>query len=202
MCVWVNMTFLMRLKVLLRGFCGLTNLLLFLYDAFFFFFFSFSNISVASSAIILHTYISNHLYVMCFAFYFLQNKKKIFSSISCFFFHYLYRRLMFLLSFRWLLLASNRTCFCLPSTWCVFVCVYVRATLLLVINQAIQFDFSTLIMASRNNETFYTTQLLQLSKRAFQNGVEGAWRARRGVRYSDWQTVFWFFLCCFFPLVA
>lgn len=63
---------------------------------------------------------------MCFAFYFLQNKKKIFSSISCFFFHYLYRRFMFLLSFRWLLLASNRTCFCLPTTWCVFVCVCAR----------------------------------------------------------------------------
>lgn len=126
---------------------------------------------------------------MCFAFYFLQNKKKYLAvSAVSFFITYIADLCFFFRFVGFFSRRIERVFVCQPLDACL--CVYVRATLLLVINQAIQFDFSTLIMASRNNETFYTTQLLQLSKRAFQNGIEGAWRARRGVRYSDWQTVF------------
>lgn len=131
--------------------------------------------SFASSANILHTYFSNHLIRYVFCIFFSKKIKMkiiIFSSISCF--YYLYRRLMFLLSFL-LVLFSRRRIECLfANRWCAFVCVClctclsVCVTLLLVINQAIQFDFSAnngISKQQHRREVYCTTQLLQLSKR-------------------------------------
>lgn len=83
--------------------------------------------SVLLRLLIFYTHTSpTVLYVMCFAFYFLQKNKKIiiFSSISCFH-YYLYRRLMFLLSFFCLSSSHVESNVCLPTVDVpLLVCVY------------------------------------------------------------------------------